>query len=65
MTDEHGIQWPLYLTGGVLGSLSCLMQCSGFDPPLGRILSIEGIFPSELTWVLTPLPQTLSDERIN
>ena len=37
--------------GGKLGLLSCMMQ------PLA-----EGIFPLELTWVLTPFPKTLSHE---
>ena len=41
------------------------MQRHGFDPPLGRIFPVEGIFPLELTWVLTPFPQTLSDESTN
>ena len=35
--------------GSVLGSLSCLMQRCGFDPPLERIFQVEGIFPLELT----------------
>ena len=30
--------------GSVLGSLSCLVQCHGFDPPLGRIFPVEGSF---------------------
>ena len=38
----------------VLGLLFCLMQHCGFDPPWS--LPIEGIFPLELTWVLTPFP---------
>ena len=42
--------------GCVLGSLSCVMQCHGFDPPLGRIFPVERIFPLELAWVLTPFP---------
>ena len=42
--------------GSVLGSLSCLMQCHGFDTPLRRIFPIEAIFPFELTWDLTPFP---------
>ena len=33
------------------------MQCHRFDPSLGRIYLVEGIFPMELTWVLTPFPQ--------
>ena len=37
--------------GSPSGTLSCLMQRPGFDPPLGRIF-----FPLELTWVLTPFP---------
>ena len=32
------------------------MQCRGFDTPLGRIFPVEGIFPLELIWVLTPFP---------
>ena len=40
-----------------MGSLSCLMQCCGFEPPLRRIFLVEGIFPLELAWVLTPFPQ--------
>ena len=48
------------LVGGMLGSLSCLMQRCGFDPPLGRIFPVEGIFP------LTPFPpKALSDESLN
>ena len=43
--------------GSVLGSLSCLMQRHGFDPPLRRIFPVERIIPLELTWVLTPFPQ--------
>ena len=35
--------------GGVLGSLSCLMQHHGFNPPLRIIFPVEGIFPLELT----------------
>ena len=42
------------------------MQRRGLDPPLRRFFfPVEGIFPLELTWVLTPFPQTLSDENIN
>ena len=48
---------PGLLVGSVLGSLSCLMQRRGFHPPLKRILPVEGIFPLELTWVLTPFPK--------
>ena len=40
-----------------LGWLSCLMQHHGFSPPLRRIFPVEGTFPLELTWVLTPFPQ--------
>ena len=32
------------------------MQCRGFDPPLRRFFRGEGIFPLELTWVLTSFP---------
>ena len=32
------------------------MQCRGFDPPLRRIFPVEGIFPLELSWLLTPFP---------
>ena len=49
-----GSEW---LIGSVLGSLSCLMQRHGFNPPRRRIFLVEGIFPLELTWVLTPFPQ--------
>ena len=44
------------LIGSVLGSLSCLMWHRGFGPPL-RFFPVEGIFPNELTWVLTPFPK--------
>ena len=50
-------------TGGRVSSLvecwpCCLAWCSRrFDPPLGRIFSGEGMFPFELTWVLTPFPK--------
>ena len=40
--------------GSVLGSLSCVMQHHRFDLPWS--LSEEGLFPLELTCVLTPLP---------
>ena len=39
-----GMEW---LVGSVLGSLSYLMQRLWFDPPLGRIFPVEGIFPLE------------------
>ena len=39
------------------------LQHHGFDSP--RSLQVEGIFPLELTWVLTTSPKTLSDESIN
>ena len=39
------------------------MQRHRFGPSLS--LQIEGIFPLELTWVLTPFPKTLSAESIN
>ena len=32
-------------------------ESAPFDPPLGRICLVEGIFPLELTWVLSPFPQ--------
>ena len=35
-----------YLVDSVLGSLSCVMQRHGFDPPLRRIFMVEGFFPS-------------------
>ena len=41
----------------MLGTLSCLMQHRWFDPSLRIIFPIEGIFPLELTWVLTQFPQ--------
>ena len=37
--------------GRVFGSLSYMMQRYRFNPP------VEGIFPLELTWFLTPFPQ--------
>ena len=62
----HSIQsGPEQLIGIVLGSLSCLMQHCGFDPPLRRIFLAEKIFLLELTWVLIPFPKTLLDESIN
>ena len=33
--------------------------CTSSEPP------VEGIFPSELSWVLTPFPKALLDESIN
>ena len=41
----------------MLGSLSCLMQRHGFNPPQGWFFPVEGICPLGLTWVLTSLPQ--------
>ena len=42
------------------------MQRREFDPPQRRFFfPVQGIFPLELSWVLTPFPQTLSDESIN
>ena len=38
----------------VLGLPSCVMLRCGFDPPVS--LPREGIFPLDLTWVLTPFP---------
>ena len=36
-----------------------MMQCRGFHPPLGRVFfPVEGIFPLELTGVLTPFPKS-------
>ena len=57
---------PEYLVGSVLGSLSCFMQHHGFNPPPRRIFLVKGIFPLELSWVLsippsplpTPIPPT-------
>ena len=43
---------PEWLSWCCVGSLSCMMQRCGFEPP--RSLRI---FPFELTWVLTPFPQ--------
>ena len=56
-SDVKGNDGLELLVGSVLGSLSCLMQHGGFDPPLRRIFLVEGIYPLELTWVLTPFPQ--------
>ena len=39
----------------MLGSLSCVIQLRGVDPPLS--LLVEGIFPLELTLVLIPFPR--------
>ena len=47
--------------GNVLGSLSCVMQCSGFDPPLSFWLKD---FPSETTWVLTPFLKKILRMRV-
>ena len=33
------------------------MQHRGFDPPLRNIFLVEGVFPLELSWVLTPFLQ--------
>ena len=56
---EERVQGPEWLVGSALGSLSCLMQRHGFDTLQGRFFfPVEGIFPLELTWVLTPFPQT-------
>ena len=52
--DVNTIWGPELLVGSVLASVSCLMQHRGFDPPLRRIFPVEGIFPLELTCVLTP-----------
>ena len=53
---------PDLLVGSVLDSLSCLMQCSGFDTPLGKIVQVEGIFPEGSDSIF---PKTLSDENTN
>ena len=47
----------------MLGSLCCMMQHREFGPPWS--LLVEGIFPLELAWVLTPFPKTLFDESVN
>ena len=44
-------------------SLPCMIQHHRFNPPAS--LPVEGIFPLELTWVLTPFPRALSDESVN
>ena len=41
------------------------MSCCGFDPPVRRFFPVGGIFPLELTWVLTPFPKKFLDESIN
>ena len=33
--------------------------CPSSEPP------VDGVFPLEFTWVLTPFPKTLSDESMN
>ena len=43
-------------TLSALGLMSFLMQHGGFDPPVGRIFLVEGVFPLEITWALTPFP---------
>ena len=43
--------------GSVLGPLPCMMPRCRFHSPLRRIFPVEGIFPLELTWVLTQFPQ--------
>ena len=58
-------QWIWPTGGSGFGSLSCLMQCRGFDPPPPRIFPVEEIFSLELTWVLTPFHPNSSDEGIN
>ena len=50
--------------GSVLGSLSCVMQGRGFDPPLRRIYPVQGISPMVLTWVLTASSQKLFQMRV-
>ena len=46
--------------GSTLGSLSSVMQRRGVRSSTEHL--VEGIFPLELTCVLTPFPKTLSDE---
>ena len=41
--------------GSVSGSLSCLMQCRGFDPPLRRIIPVEGTFPFRVNMGSDPI----------
>ena len=43
--------------GQLIGSVLGLMQRHGFAVPLGIIFPVEGIFPLELTCVLTPFPR--------
>ena len=47
---------PEKLVGGGLGSLFCVRQRHGFD--------LDGIFPLEFTWVLTPFPKKLFWMRV-
>ena len=55
---------PEYLVGSVLGSLSCLMQHRGFDPPQGEIFSGGGDFSLGVNMGSDSI-QKLSDESIN
>ena len=42
--SQMTVRRPEYLVVGALGSLSCLMQCRWFHPPLRRIFPVEGTF---------------------
>ena len=50
-TDALSLRLSQYMggwnssVGSVMGSLSCVMQHHGFDPPLRRIYLLKGIFP--------------------
>ena len=41
---RDGVEHAEQLIGSVLGSLSCLMQPHGFDPPLRIIFPVDRIF---------------------
>ena len=42
-----------------------VLRCAASRVPPSSEPPVEGIFPLELTWVLTPFHKTLSDESIN
>ena len=42
-SDLNDVGGPNSSVGKVLGALTCLMQCLGFDPPLRRIFVVEEI----------------------
>ena len=42
LLQQLGPEWLIYI---VLGLLSCVMQHRGFDPPVGTMFPVEGIFP--------------------